>query len=304
MATPKIIKEYALLWSMLIGALLSPWAYRLAWMLPYIMFAMLSLSYTRISPKDLRLRPIHAVLFLAQWSLGLLVYFALRHTVDEWLAQGLALIILTPTAVSASVITAMMGGHMGFVISFLLVGNLAMSLLAPPMLSWLYPDQTMSYLETVLVIIQKISLLLVVPIVLIWSLRYGAPRLHERLARHAGFTFYLWCFSLVIITANTIHFFKIHSELTWRTGLLYGASVGVVCQLLFVLGRKIEHLMGGSPTDVNARQSLGQKNTVLAIWMALTFMHPVVSVIPSFYVIWQNLINSIELQRYRRRTLP
>lgn len=298
MQISRIFKDYALLWSMVVGVFLSPWAYRLAFLLPYIMFVMLSLSYTRIAPSDVKMSRVHIALAVSQWILGIGTYFALRAW-DEVLAQGLALIILTPTAVSASVITAMMGGHMGFIIASLMIGNVAMSLLAPPMLSWLYPDTGLSYMATVLLILSKVALLLIMPIVLIWGLRFGLPKVHDRLARYAGWTFYFWCLSLVIITSNTIRFFKEHGELTLRYGLVISTSVLIVCVLTFAIGRAIGRRMGTLP--VNSGQALGQKNTVLAIWMGLTFMNPVVSVIPSFYVIWQNVVNALQLAKYRRQ---
>lgn len=298
MQISRIFKDYALLWSMVVGVCLSPWAYKLAFLLPYIMFVMLSLSYTRIAPSDVKMSRIHIALAVSQWVLGISTYFALRAW-DEVLAQGLALIILTPTAVSASVVTAMMGGHMGFIIASLMIGNVAMSLLAPPMLSWLYPDTGLSYMATVLQILSKVALLLIMPIVLIWGLRFGLPKVHDRLVRYAGWTFYFWCLSLVIITSNTIRFFKEHGELTLRYGLVISTSVLIVCVLTFAIGRAIGRRMGTLP--VNSGQALGQKNTVLAIWMGLTFMNPVVSVIPSFYVIWQNVVNALQLAKYRRQ---
>lgn len=52
---------------------------------------------------------------------------------------------------------------------------------------------------------------------------------------------------------------------------------------------------------IDASQGLGQKNTVLAIWMALTYLHPVSSVAPAAYVAWQNTINSAQLYFKMRR---
>ena len=48
-------------------------------------------------------------------------------------------------------------------------------------------------------------------------------------------------------------------------------------------------------------QALGQKNTVLAIWMAYTYLNPLSSVGPGSYVLWQNLINSWQLWKKRKR---
>jgi BASS family bile acid:Na+ symporter len=54
--------------------------------------------------------------------------------------------------------------------------------------------------------------------------------------------------------------------------------------------------MGAACGDkVAGTQGLGQKNTVLAIWMALTYLNPISSVAPAAYVAWQNTINSLQL---------
>ena len=70
--------------------------------------------------------------------------------------------------------------------------------------------------------------------------------------------------------------------------LLAGASL-VACVCQFVIGRRI-----GRKYDlkISGAQGLGQKNTVLAIWMA--------SVGPAAYVVWQNVINSWQLWKKRR----
>ena len=52
---------------------------------------------------------------------------------------------------------------------------------------------------------------------------------------------------------------------------------------------------------ISAGQALGQKNTVLAIWMAFTFLNPLTSVGPGSYVIWQNIINSYQLWKKRKK---
>ena len=46
---------------------------------------------------------------------------------------------------------------------------------------------------------------------------------------------------------------------------------------------------------------LSRKNTVLAIWMAYTYLNPLSSVGPGSYVLWQNLINSWQLWKKRKR---
>ena len=70
----------------------------------------------------------------------------------------------------------------------------------------------------------------------------------------------------------------------------------VTCCLQFYFGKRI----GSAYNDrISAGQALGQKNTVLAIWMAVTYLNPLSSVGPGSYVVWQNIINSWQLWKKR-----
>lgn len=296
----RLLKDYGLLWSMLAGVILSPWAYRLSFILPYSLFLMLALSYTRIAPSDLKITRTHVYILLVQWLLGPLMYLFLAPY-DELLAEGVALLILTPTATSAPVITGMIGGNMGFVTAILIPANILMAIAAPAFLSHLYPEIGGSYADTVFQMLGKVSVLLILPTIVIWILRFKAPSLHLQLQRRIGWTFYIWCINLAVITSNTIHFFIEHDTLTPRYGILLGGASLCTCLLLFGIGRTIGRKV--DRVSINAGQTLGQKNTILAIWMALTFMNPLVSILPSFYVLWQNIFNSIELALYKRRQI-
>ena len=48
---------------------------------------------------------------------------------------------------------------------------------------------------------------------------------------------------------------------------------------------------------ITAGQSLGQKNTIFAIWMGYTFMTPETSIVGGLYSIWHNLYNSWQLYK-------
>ncbi|MDE7236460.1 MAG: hypothetical protein K2N66_01395, partial [Paramuribaculum sp.] len=75
-------------------------------------------------------------------------------------------------------------------------------------------------------------------------------------------------------------------------------GAGVACVLQFVIGRRIGCRCGDR---IAGAQGLGQKNTVLAVWMALTYLNPVASIAPAAYIAWQNTINSIQLYHHARR---
>jgi len=66
----------------------------------------------------------------------------------------------------------------------------------------------------------------------------------------------------------------------------------------FAIGRKIGKRYG---EHINAGQALFQKNTALAIWVSYMYLNPVASVGAGCYVLWQNIINSLELWEYRKK---
>lgn len=282
---------------MVVGAIFYPHLYQFAFLLKYSLFVMLFMSYTKIKPSDLKVRPMHYALYALQWVVTLLVYIVL-NPFDPNMAQGLSLIIITPTATAAAVIAMMLGGSIAFITSYLIPSNLLIAFIAPLFIGYLYPNSGQSYFETTLQILGQVSFLLVLPLILVWGLRYLIPKVHDRISRHSGLTFYVWMFTVVIVTANTIHSFEVNEDLTPQFGLLAGAATFFTAIVLYFIGQKTGAYFGGRRTD--GRQAFGQKNTILAIWMALEFMNPVVAIFPSFYVVWQNILNSIELVIYRK----
>ena len=85
-----------------------------------------------------------------------------------------------------------------------------------------------------------------------------------------------------------------HSDATvW---LVAGGGLAT-CLIQFGLGKTIGSIYHDR---ISAGQALGQKNTVLAIWMAATYLHPFATIAPGSYVLWQNIINSYQLWKKRK----
>ena len=71
----------------------------------------------------------------------------------------------------------------------------------------------------------------------------------------------------------------------------------VVCIVQFAVGRYVGRHCG---REMETGQALGQKNTAFAIWMAYAFLTPLSSVGPGCYILWQNIINSVEIWQKQR----
>ena len=106
----------------------------------------------------------------------------------------------------------------------------------------------------------------------------------------------MWAVALAIVTAQTIHSL-VSSDTSLMVEIWIAIGGLVACAIQFYLGKRI----GGRYNDrVSAGQALGQKNTVLAIWMAYTYLNPVSSVGPGSYVLWQNMFNSWQLWKKQK----
>ena len=44
-----------------------------------------------------------------------------------------------------------------------------------------------------------------------------------------------------------------------------------------------------------------RKNTVLAVWMAQSFLNPLSSIAPTAYIVWQNFVNSYQIWKKDRK---
>lgn len=75
-------------------------------------------------------------------------------------------------------------------------------------------------------------------------------------------------------------------------GLWLAFAALVICLVQFKVGRSLGRRYGDAPAG---GQSLGQKNTVLAVWMAQSFLDPISSIAPTAYIVWQNFVNSYQI---------
>ena len=103
--------------------------------------------------------------------------------------------------------------------------------------------------------------------------------------------FYLWGFNLSIIMGLTIK--NILNIKVSGTVLVCLLLLPLFISIsLFAIGKMVGYKYGDS---ISAGQALGQKNTVVGIWLTINFLTPMASIAPCAYVVWQNLINAWQL---------
>lgn len=277
--------------AMLGGLLFHNFIDAIAFVAPYLIFIMLLITFCRVRPNEFRITRLSGMLITVQTLGAVAVYLALLPVSRE-LAEGTFICVFCPTATAAPVITGMLGGSVPRLATFSIVSNVTVAVLAPVLFSMMGSEADITFLESVTLIATRVVPLIVLPLFTALALLRFMPKVHGKIASHQSLSFYIWAVSLFIVVGRAVSFImsepaEMIPEMIWLAALSL-----VVCCGQFYIGRRIGRRCGDK---IAGAQGLGQKNTVLAIWMALTYLHPIASVAPAAYVAWQNTINSAQL---------
>ena len=199
--------------------------------------------------------------------------------------------IIGPSASAAPVVVGKLGGNINTMTTYTLISALASALLIPLVFPMLEQAVHVDFFSAVFIILQKVALVLLLPLALGWVVQHYMHRLHDRIVQMPNLSFYCWAISLSITTGITVKNI-VHSEAALMLLLMIALASFVLCFVQFVIGRAIGRQLG---EEINAGQALFQKNTALSIWVAYMYLHPVASVGAGCYVLWQNIINSYEI---------
>ena len=288
-------RTIALPLAMIIGAVFHGFFNKLSFLPPYLIFAMLFVTYCRISSNEVRFSTFHWVLLAAQMILGTTIY-AVLYSIDPLLAQGGMMCSFVPTAMAATTIGGMLGANVATMASFCLMSNMGVAIAAPIAFAAIGAHPELSFIQSVGIILWKVVPLLIMPFVCAILLENLAPKWHEAIRKIQIISFWLWAASLTVVLGRTVEFLIAQPSENYSIEIMLAGIALVICLLQFTLGRYIGRRFGDT---VAGGQLIGQKNTVLAIWMAQTWLDPLSSVAPAAYVIWQNIVNSWQLWRYK-----
>ena len=265
--------------------------------LPLFMFLILYVTFCKVDFKKLAPVKWHfwttaCQLLLVIIIVGAILFFHISGK-ELILLESVLACIISPCAAAAAVVTLKLGGNLEQMTTYTFLSNLLCALLIPMCFPLIEPASQMTFWGAFSLIMQKVCLVLVVPMLLA-LLTKSLPllhRFHQWLIHIPDLSFYLWGCSLMIVTGTTLKNI-FHAGTSVLFLLLIGFSGLVLCLLQYGVGRYIGRFFG---TSIESGQGLGQKNTAFAIWIATTYLHPLSTVGPGCYILWQNIINSIEI---------
>lgn len=264
-------------------------------MLPLMIFLTLFVTFCKVDFSQMRLHRWQGGVMLAQVVLVALfmgaAYLLREHADRKLLAEAVLTCVIAPTAAAAPVVSGKMGGNISTMTTLTLISSLLAALMIPAVFPLLEKAVHASFWVAFWIILQKMATVLVLPLVLGWLVRHWVPKLHAWVVAQPNLGFYTWSCALSINTGITVKNICNSGQTVWGLQLIALASL-LICFVQFGIGRGIGRALG---EEVNAGQGLFQKNTGLAIWVAYIYLSPVASIGAGFYVLWQNIVNSIEL---------
>lgn len=268
-------------------------------MQPTLIFAMLFLTFCKLRPTDLKPCRWHAWLLLIQvgmFSLMAALLILFPHLPGRLLVESAMICFICPTACAAAVVCAKLGGSAAHLTSYILLINIAAALAIPLIVPLVNPHEGQTFLAAFLLVLRHVFPTLICPLLLAWLIRYAMPRLARRLQNTGDTAFYLWTIALTMAIAVTTRSIA-NSNVSITTLIGIALVTLVCCWTQFTIGRRIGRSSGD---QIAAGQSIGQKNTVFAIWMAYTFLTPITAIAGGCYSVWHNIFNSYQLY-YRRK---
>ncbi len=239
-----------------------------------------------------------AQLLLVAVNIGI-IFYVQESIAQKRVWEALLTCIIGPAASASPVVTGKLGGNISTMTTYVLISSLASALMIPLVFPMLEQAVHVSFVDAFLIILEKVSIVLLLPLVLGWIMQHYVKGLCRKIVSMPNLSFYCWSISLSITTGITVKNIM-NSTASGRVLLVIAVSTFVLCFVQFAIGRAIGRRLG---EEVNAGQALFQKNTALSIWVAYMYLHPVASIGAGCYVLWQNIINSIELWHFRKQNL-
>jgi BASS family bile acid:Na+ symporter len=268
---------------------------------PISVFLTLFITFCKVNFHEMRPHRWHIGVLVAQLLMVaaiVMICLSLEDRLDSKLVwEAMLTCVIGPSAAAAPVVVGKLGGNISTMTTYTLISSFVSALMIPLVFPMLEQMVHVDFLDAFLIILEKVSLVLLLPLVLGWLMQHYVKGVCARIAAMPNLSFYCWAFSLSITTGITVKNI-VHSLASPLLLMMIAVLTFVLCFVQFFIGRAIGCRLG---EEINSGQALFQKNTALSIWVAYMYLNPVASIGAGCYVLWQNIINSFELMGVRKK---
>jgi BASS family bile acid:Na+ symporter len=285
-------KGLGLLLAMMFGALV-PQAHRFTFLIQYFLVIMLFFAFLDIEFKPEKFQKSVLWILLANAAVAFSSYLLLVPF-DLTLALSAFMTAIAPTAIAAPVIIGFLHREVEYVVAAVLITNISSAVIVPLALpSLLGAEVQISVWE----VLQPVLVVMFVPLILARLVPLLPHRAQATIRKGKTLSFPIWLVNLFIISANASNFLRSDNSNSTVTLIAIALLSLLICVLNFSLGA----LLGGRHYWQEASQALGQKNLSFVIWIALTFINPLVAMGPMFYIVYHHMYNSWSIYQFEKR---
>ena len=263
---------------------------------PCCIFLILFFTFVRLDYHQLRLTRWHLVMLLCAVGVtgaltGALLLFTPAHSDSRLIIEAIITITIAPCASAAPVITTKLGGSLAHSTTYTLLSALTATVCIPAIFPILEGNHDVAFWTAFLYVLQRTASVLLLPLVAGYLMQHLCPPFCRWICTHPNLSFYSWCVALSIVSGVTLRNI-LHAGASAHLLTIIALLSLVTSIVLFGIGRGIGYHYG---EPICCGQAMFQKNAAMAIWVAVTYLNPAASIGAGCYILWQNIINSIEL---------
>lgn len=267
---------------------------KLVGIMPYIIFFILYVTFCKIRIHNLRPRTWHFILQAIRIALSGFVVLLISITVNpeaKLILEGIFICVICPTAAAAPVVVDKLGGNIESLTVYILIANCVTSIIIPLFFPMVEKSADISFMMAFLMVLRRVLTVLILPLCLALLTRKFLPKFAQYIRSKRNLAFYLWSVNLSIIMGLTMKTL-LHAPVSGHILFLMIIIPLGLTILQFSIGKAVGKHWSDS---IGAGQALGQKNNVVGIWLCITFLNPLAALSPCAYVIWQNIVNAVQL---------
>ena len=263
----------------------------LIWWMPYGIAVILSITFIGIHVRKLKPTWMHLWLLLAIQALGLGSWLAARAAGWPVLAESLYYCAAAPIASASPIIINLLRGDVEFSTTAMVLSQVVFAVVTPFVLPLVVHDPALDYMTLSGVVAGQILSVLGAPAAIAILLRAVYPACRGWAAKLRDVSLGIWVLNLLVISAAGVQrIVSMGYSLHDMWPMIAGAAI--VCATGFIAG----YWLGYPKLKRECSQGLGQKNTILTLYMASqSYATPLAYIGPVFYVFCHNTANAIQL---------
>ena len=287
----KHIRSISMIVAFLVGGLFHQQLAPLGTYLPASVALMLSITFMGIEVARLKPQRMHLWLLLGIQMIGLGFWATARALGYPVLAESLFFCGIAPVAIAAPVIVNLLRGNVEFTTTALVLSQIVFGLVTPLLMPLVVQVEGFCYTELAAEVAMQLGTVLGIPALVSIVLRWVHPPCKAWPARLRDVSLGIWIVNLTIIAGvGTQRLLEM--DISWWHMLPMVLGSLVVCITGFVAGYKL----GGRDLKRECSQCLGQKNTILTLYIASQwYVHPLAYIGPAFYVFFHNMANALQI---------